>query len=94
MNLQLDGDGQFRARPESHLTSTRLVDTGVRPGVKEQRALGLELAGARGPLTLRSEIYMDELGMECYLEHKDGPPVTEYKSQYEFIIRKLNDISD
>ena len=32
---------------------------------------------------------MDELGMECYLEYKDGPPVTEYESQNEFIIRKL-----
>ena len=32
---------------------------------------------------------MDELGMECYLEYKNGPPVTEYESQNEFIIRKL-----
>jgi hypothetical protein len=29
------------------------------------------------------------LGMECYLEYKDGPPVTEYESQQDFIIRKL-----
>ena len=29
------------------------------------------------------------LEMECYLEYKDGPPVTEYKSQYDFIIQKL-----
>ena len=32
---------------------------------------------------------MDELGMECYLEYADGPPVTEYKFHYDFIIRKL-----
>jgi acetyl esterase len=29
------------------------------------------------------------LGMECYLEYKDGPPVTEYESQLDFVIRKL-----
>ena len=32
---------------------------------------------------------MDKLGMECYLEYADGPPVTEYKSLQDFIIRKL-----
>lgn len=32
---------------------------------------------------------MDELGMECHLQYFDGPPVTEYKSHDEFIIRKL-----
>ena len=32
------------------------------------------------------EVY---LGMECHLEYKDGPPVTEYESQQDFIIRKL-----
>jgi len=31
----------------------------------------------------------DYLGMECYLEYKDGPPVTKYESQEDFIIRKL-----
>lgn len=35
---------------------------------------------------------MDELGMECYLEYADGPPATEYKSQYDFIIRKLKSL--
>ena len=32
---------------------------------------------------------MNCLSMECYLEYKDGPPITEYKSQYDFIIQKL-----
>ena len=27
--------------------------------------------------------------MECYLQYKDGPPVAEYKSHYDFIIQKL-----
>ena len=31
-------------------------------------------------------------GMECYLEYKDGPPVTEYESHYDFIIRKLKSL--
>ncbi len=35
------------------------------------------------------EVY---LGMECYLEYKDGPPVTEYESQYDFIISKLKSL--
>lgn len=35
---------------------------------------------------------MDELGMECHLQYVGGPPVTEYKSLYDFIIRKLKSI--
>jgi len=35
------------------------------------------------------EAMEDYLGMECHLEYKDGPPVTEYESQQDFIIRKL-----
>lgn len=31
-------------------------------------------------------------GMECYLEYKDGPPVTEYESHYDFIIQKLKSL--
>ena len=57
MDLKLENDGRFRARPESNRTDIRLVDTGVRPDVKKQAAFGLELAGALGPLTIRSEFY-------------------------------------
>ena len=35
---------------------------------------------------------MDELGMECYIEYTDGPPVTEYESLEDFIIRKLKSL--
>jgi len=35
---------------------------------------------------------MDELGMECCLEYTDGPPVTEYESQQDFIIHKLKSL--
>ena len=34
------------------------------------------------------------LGMECHLEYKDGPPVTEYESQQDFIIRKLKSLPE
>ena len=37
---------------------------------------------------------MDELEMECYLEYTDGPPVTEYESLEDFIIRKLKSLWD
>lgn len=60
MSLTSDDDARFRARPESDVTNTRLVDTGVFTGVGESAALGLELAGARGPFTLKSEFYRAE----------------------------------
>ena len=47
----------MRARPESHVTNTRLVDTGTWTAVDTSSALGLELAGSRGPVTFRSEFY-------------------------------------
>jgi len=31
-------------------------------------------------------------GMECHLEYKGGPPVTEYESQQDFIIQKLKSL--
>jgi hypothetical protein len=30
--------------------------------------------------------------MECYVEYKDGTQITEYKSQKDFIIRKLKSL--
>ena len=58
MQLSTGNDAQFQSRPESHVTNTRLIDTGVWPGVGTGSALGLELAGARGPVTLKSEFYL------------------------------------
>jgi len=57
MQLSSDGDAQISSRPESYVTNTRLVDTGVWPAVDIASALGLELAGARGPITFKSEYY-------------------------------------
>ena len=60
MQLASDSDAQLRARPESYVTDTRLVDTGVWPDVDTGSALGLELAGSRGSVTFKSEFYRTE----------------------------------
>jgi len=60
MQLSSDDDARMWARPESYVTDIRLVDTGVDPDVSTSTAAGLELAGARGPVTLRSEFYRTE----------------------------------
>jgi len=33
-------------------------------------------------------------GVECYLEYKDGPPVPEYESHYDFLIQELKSQPD
>jgi hypothetical protein len=40
-------------------------------------------------LGIKLQEAMYHQGMECYLEYRNGPPVKEYDSQYDFIIRKL-----
>lgn len=57
MQLSSSDDARMRARPESHVTDTRLVDTGTWAVVDTSSALGLEVAGSRGPVTFRSEFY-------------------------------------
>ena len=60
MQLSSDGDAQISSRPESYVTNTSLVDTGVWPAVDLSSALGLELAGSRGPVIFKSEFYRTE----------------------------------
>jgi hypothetical protein len=43
-------------------------------------------------LGIKLQEAMYYVGMECYLEYKDGPPVPEYESRYDFIIQKLNSL--
>ena len=57
MQLSTGQDAQFSAKPESDKTDISLVDTGVFPDVGTGSTLGLELAGAKGPVTFRSEFY-------------------------------------
>jgi len=60
MQLSSDDDARMSTRPESYVTSTSLVDTGTWANVGTSSALGLELAGSRGPVTFRSEFYRTE----------------------------------
>ena len=60
MQLSASEDARIRARPESHVTDTRLVDTGTWATVDTSTALGLEMAGSRGPVIFRSEFYRTE----------------------------------
>jgi len=57
MQLDSNGDARTRARPESFITNTRLVDTGTRSAIDSLSVLGLELAGSRGSMTVKSEFY-------------------------------------
>jgi phosphate-selective porin OprO/OprP len=57
LSFKNDEDGRLRARPESHRTDTRLVDTGLWEDADHTSAFGLEFAGLVGPITVRSEFY-------------------------------------
>ena len=46
---------RYRERPESHVTSTRLVDTGDVSGYDNQTLLGAEAAAVFGPFSLQGE---------------------------------------
>lgn len=48
-------DVRFRARPEVHVTNTRLVDTGSISNVDKINKYGVELAGVWGPLSVQAE---------------------------------------
>lgn len=57
-----DDSFRVRARPESHVTDVRLVDTGVISGVNDIARIGLEAAGIMGPLSLQGEYAASGLG--------------------------------
>jgi phosphate-selective porin OprO/OprP len=48
---------RFFSHPESRITSTRLVDTGLFDNVSNQKIYGLELAGAKDSLMFRAEMF-------------------------------------
>ena len=50
-----DNDVRFRARPESHITSTRMVDTGNFPDPDTFTKYGVEAATVLGPFSLQGE---------------------------------------
>lgn len=56
-----DDSLRLRARPESHVTDLRLVDTGAVPGVDATVSVGLEAAARLGALHLQSEYVLSTL---------------------------------
>jgi phosphate-selective porin OprO/OprP len=48
---------RFFSHPESRVTSTRLVDTGIFENVSNQRIYGLELAGSKDSFMFRAEMF-------------------------------------
>lgn len=46
---------RFRARPESHVTDVRLIDTGALSGINRHDMLGLEAAWVNGPWSAQAE---------------------------------------
>jgi phosphate-selective porin OprO/OprP len=63
-----DGNNEvrFRERPESHVTSTRLVDTGTLDDFDNQTLLGAEAAAVFGPFSMQGEY------IQTSVDH-DGP---------------------
>jgi len=55
---KMDHDARFGAYPESRVTDTRLVDTGQNSDIDQQSIFGVELAGARGSYSVRSEYFI------------------------------------
>jgi phosphate-selective porin OprO/OprP len=56
----IDDAMRLSARPESHVSDIRLVDTGVYDDVRTTRRLGVEAAGASGSVTGRFEALLNE----------------------------------
>ncbi|NOR19358.1 MAG: hypothetical protein GQ538_04650 [Xanthomonadales bacterium] len=53
----MDRKTRFFSHPESRVTSTRLVDTGLFDNVSNQQIYALELAGAKDSLMFRTEMF-------------------------------------
>jgi phosphate-selective porin OprO/OprP len=59
-----DDEIRFRERPESHVTSTRLVDTGDIADYDHQTLLGAEAAAVFGPFSLQGEYIQTSLDVD------------------------------
>ncbi|MBL7077144.1 MAG: porin [Kiritimatiellae bacterium] len=61
-----DDLGRIRARPESHVSDTRLVDTGVISNLNAMASYGVEIAGVSGPFSAQAEYLAAELDREMF----------------------------
>ncbi|MDP6630526.1 MAG: porin [Kiritimatiellia bacterium] len=61
-----DDLGRVRARPESHVSDTRLIDTGVISNLNAQTSYGVELAGVAGPFSAQAEYLAMELDRDMH----------------------------
>lgn len=66
---KIDREARYRTRPESHVTDIRLIDTGLHDDVEYQNILGVEVAGARGPISGRIEAFASRWEREGSLEN-------------------------
>ncbi|NNJ66377.1 MAG: hypothetical protein HKP16_12450 [Xanthomonadales bacterium] len=74
---EMDREGRYRTRPESHVTDVRLVDTGPYNDLRYQNLFGLEAAGAAGSLSGRIE------GFRSTWERAGGKESTFYGAYLE-----------
>jgi phosphate-selective porin OprO/OprP len=63
---EADGDNEvrFRERPESHVTSTRLVNTGTLEDYDNQTLLGAEAAAVFGPFSMQGEYIQTSVDLD------------------------------
>ncbi len=71
----MDHDARFRARPESRVTDTFLVDTGKQTDVETQSILGAEMAFAHKNWSIRGEYFYAEW-------HRSVQPDTSFDGYY------------
>jgi phosphate-selective porin OprO/OprP len=69
---------RVRARPDSHVTGARLVDTGMVKDVKDVMAAGVEASWTSGPLSVQAE-YNQQM-----LSRDKGAKDAEYKGWYVY----------
>lgn len=84
------------ASPIAHLTKDDppiyLYYSGPNEPVDETTLWGTWVHHPIFGIKLQEAMYYE--GIECYLEYKGGPPVTEYKSQQDFVIQKLKSLPE
>ena len=72
-----EGELRFRARPESHVTDVRLIDTGTLTGVDRHDMLGLEAVWVNGPLSVQAEYLSNWL-------RRDSMPTLQFGGWYAY----------